>query len=106
MTTETSDNEETIVDLGKDSLPSIWQTLGRLFHESVYIVFFVGLHWLIKWWLTKTHQDQEWWARYLLNVSIVFAVVAFTVVFGCELILDCRQIIRVLLKAFRRKANG
>ena len=104
----TPDNhdKEKVVEEGQDSLPSIWRTLGRLLHESLYIVFFVGLHWIIKWWLSKTQQGDEWWATYLSSVSILFAVVAFTVIFGSELILDCRQIIVFVLKAFRGKRNG
>jgi len=40
---------------------------------------------VIKWWLSKTQQGGEWWATYLSSVSILFAVVAFTVIFGSEL---------------------
>lgn len=76
--------------------PSIWRTLGRLLHEFVFIVFFIGTHWIIKLSLITTKQQSEWWARYLIDVSRIYAGVAFTVVFGAELIMDCKQAIRVL----------
>ena len=85
--------------------PNVWRTLGRLLHETIYIVFFIGLHWVIKWWLVKTHQDQDWWAQYLLTASIVFAIIAFTVIFGCELVVDCKHAIRFAYNELWKKHN-
>jgi hypothetical protein len=73
--------------------PTIWRTIGRLLHETLYIGFFSGLHWVINWGLVKTHQDQEWSAQYLVHVSKAFAVIAFTVIFGSELIVQCKNAI-------------
>jgi hypothetical protein len=82
----------------ESSEPNVWRAVGRLAHESIYIIFFIGTHWAIKWWLVKTHQEQEWWAKYLLNISIAFAVAAFTVIFGVELIVDCKRAIQYAYK--------
>ena len=82
--------------------PKVWRTIGRLLHEANFILFFIGLHWLIKLWLTKTEQLHEWWATYLLTVSIFFALIVFTVVFGSEVIVDCKH---ALAFAWRRVLN-
>ena len=82
--------------------PKVWRTIGRLLLEAIYILFFIGLHWLIKWWLTKTDQMHEWWATYLLTVSIFFALILFTVIFGSEVIVDCKHAIEF---AWRRVLN-
>ena len=87
------------------SAPSIWRTLGRLLHESVYILFFVGVHKLIRWWLITTEQDQEWWARYLLQLSIAFAVIAFTVIFGSELVVDCKVALLFAYRGWKKSSH-
>ena len=83
--------------------PKLGRTLGRLFHEFLYIAFFVGLHWAIKWGLTKTHQENESWATYLLFVSILYALVAFTIIFGAELTVDCVRAVRSAIRYIRKK---
>lgn len=74
--------------------PSVWRTIGRLFTEAIFIFAYIGVHGLIKWWLVKTGQEGEWWAQYLLTVSVFFAIIAFTVIFGCELIVNCKRAIK------------
>jgi NhaP-type Na+/H+ or K+/H+ antiporter len=83
--------------------PSVWRTIGRLLREAIFIVFFIGLHWIIKWWLIKTNQEHEWWAEYLLIVSTWYAVIAFTVIFGSELIVQCKRAIEFVWKNIRNK---
>jgi hypothetical protein len=83
--------------------PKIGRTLGRLLHEFVYIVFFMGLHWVIKWMLTETHQGNEKWALYLLYVSKVYALTAFTIIFGAELAVDCVRAVKFALRQIRKK---
>ena len=83
--------------------PKVGHTLGRLLHEFLYIAFFMGLHWIIKWGLTKTHQENEPWAVYLLFVSILYALVAFTIIFGAELAVDCVRAIRYAIRQIRKK---
>jgi hypothetical protein len=83
--------------------PSAWHTIGRLFNEFIYIAFFLGSHWLLKLWLKETGQDKEWWAIYLLNVSILFAVIAFTGIFGSELIADCKHAVDFIIEQFKKR---
>lgn len=100
----THEGHQQLEKLGTDALePSIWHTLGRLLHEFIYIVFFMALHAVIKWGLTETHQEKERWAIYLLYVSIVYALTAFTVIFGAELVVDCVRAVRYALRQIRKK---
>lgn len=78
--------------------PGIWRTLGRLLRESVYAMCFIGVHWGLKWFLTKTKQEDEWWAVYLLNVTALYALIAVVIIFGAELVTDCIRAIRRILK--------
>jgi hypothetical protein len=95
--------EEEIISAENGVHPSAWHIIGRLLHESIYTLFFIGLHWVMKIWLIFTGQENEWWAQYLLTLSIIFALIAFTIIFGCELLVDCKRAIEYLLKNFRRK---
>lgn len=83
--------------------PKVGHTLGRLLHEFLYIAFFMGLHWVIKWGLTKSHQENEPWAVYLLFVSILYALVAFTIIFGAELVVDCVRAVKFAIRQIRKK---
>jgi hypothetical protein len=85
-----------------ESPPSAGRILGRLVHEAIYTIFFIGTHYLIKLWLVATGQMNEWWAQYLLTLSIIFALVAFTIIFGCELIVDCKRAIENAWKNIRK----
>ncbi len=82
--------------------PTAGHTLGRLLHEFLYIAFFMGLHWVIKWGLTKTNQENEGWAAYLLYVSILYALVAFTIIFGAELVVDCVRAVKFAVRQIRK----
>jgi hypothetical protein len=83
--------------------PSIWRTLGRLLHEFIFIAFFIGIHWLIKQVLIRTQQEHEWWAIYLLYVSIIYAAIAFTIIFGAELIVDCKRAVQSAIRRIREE---
>jgi hypothetical protein len=67
------------------------------------LVFYLGQHWVLRWVAQITGLDHEWWARALLVLSAVYAVVGFAVIIGAELITDCWEAISHMLRRIRRQ---
>lgn len=82
-----------------------WQLLVRLFGDAVLIGFFVGQKWALKSLISYTHMGEEWWARWLMAVSAFFAVVAFTVFAGSELVVFCAAALRLAWRAIKGKES-
>jgi hypothetical protein len=80
---------------------NLWRLLGRLGTEAVLIGFFVGQKWILKLLIHSTRLEDEWWARWLMSVSALFAVVGFTVIAGSELVIDCAAALRAARRAIR-----
>jgi hypothetical protein len=81
--------------------PSALRSLIRILRESLHIAFVVGLHWGLKNWIHFTHQEDEWWARWLLSSAALYAVVGFTVIAGAELVGDCWSAVRSAIRRIR-----
>ena len=83
-------------NLANDSFeePSGIQLITRLLIESLFVFFLIGIHWLLKLSLEYTKFENEWWAKFLLTITVWFAIISFTVIFGCEVIINCKRAIK------------
>jgi hypothetical protein len=79
--------------------PGLGRDLARICREALHIAFLVGLHFGLSKLIHYTHQENEWWARWLLSTTAVYAVVGFTVIAGAELLTDC---VAAVHQAWRR----
>jgi hypothetical protein len=85
--------------------PRVWRTLGRMLHESIIFLLFIGLNWITRWILTKTGQEHEWWAIYISYVLIISATLVITVMAGIELIAGCKRAFKFIKRLFKEKKN-
>lgn len=77
--------------------------LLRLAVEAVEIAFIVGIKWALTKWVRYTHQEDEWWARFLMWVAAAYAVIGFTVIAGAELYAACAKAIRDAARRVREE---
>jgi hypothetical protein len=83
--------------------PNVWRTLGRLSHEFIVILAIIFIHWFIKLWSAKTQEENDWLVIFLIYAIKVFAAIAFPIIFGAELIADCKQAVQYAIRRFREK---
>ena len=83
--------------------PSPRRTLGRMAYHALQILFYVGLEWVIDLALRYTGQKQTWWAPIALAGTGAMFLISLFVIGGSELIGDCAEAVRVMLRRIRRR---
>jgi hypothetical protein len=82
---------------------SPWQSIGRLVHHTIHILFYMVLHLLIRLTLKCTGQEHEWWAPVALTGTGVMFLISFFVIGGSELIGDCWDAVKGLRRRLRER---
>jgi hypothetical protein len=85
----------------KPSEPSPWRPLARVGREAILLIFYLGQHWLVRWTEKLTGLEHEWWARVLLALSAIYAVIGFGVITGAELVTDCWEAVAYMMRRIR-----
>ena len=82
--------------------PGTLHSLIRLAREGLHLLAVAGISWVVKLGISLTGQQHEWWAQILSQVSSLYAVIYFVVVFGAELYAACMHAIRSAVERTKR----
>lgn len=72
-------------------------------YHALQILFYVGLEWVIDLALRYTGQAHTWWAPIALAGTGAMFLISLFVIGGSELIGDCAEAVRVMVRRIGRR---